>query len=418
MTRKDFEIMAPVGSWESLAAAVQAGADSVYFGLGQLNMRSASSLNFTLADLALITDKCRASGVKTYLTLNAVMFDEDLPAMQEQVDAASRCGVDAVIASDMAVVGYARSRNVPVHASTQLNISNIESVRFFAAFCDVVVLARELSLSQVAGISAEIDREHITGPSGDKVRIEMFCHGALCMAVSGKCYLSLHQHNKSANRGSCLQVCRRGYAVQDFETGEELTLENKYIMSPKDLCTIGFVNKMMDAGVRLFKIEGRARAPEYVKIVTECYHQAIESVLDGSYSGQKVDDWKQRLSTVFNRGFWDGYYLGQKLGEWSHQYGSSATHKKEYIAKCSNYFTKLGVGEFLVETGVLRVGDEILVIGPTTGVIEMQVSEIRIDLESVDAANKGDRFSMPVPVSVRRSDKIYKLVKSIYGQIQ
>jgi putative protease len=384
MNRKDFEIMAPVGSRESLSAALQAGADSVYFGLGQLNMRSASSMNFTIEDLQEIVACCRQAGVRTYLTLNAVMYDQDMPQIQLQLEAASRCGVDAVIASDMSVVMAARSLGLSVHASTQLNISNIGAVRFFAAYCDVMVLARELTLEQVASIHEAIDREQILGPSGREVQIEMFCHGALCMAVSGKCYLSLHEHNRSANRGGCLQVCRRGYEVRDRDTGRELHLENQYIMSPKDLCTLGFLDRMIQAGVRVFKIEGRARAPEYVRVVTECYHQALSAVIEETFTPERVKAWTDRLDTVFNRGFWDGYYLGQKLGEWSDRYGSSATMRKEYVARCTNYFSKLGVAEFLVESGSVREGDLVLITG--------------------------DRFSVSVSEPVRRSDKLYKWV--------
>jgi putative protease len=411
MERKKFEIMAPVGSWESLQAAVQAGANSVYFGIDKLNMRSQSTINFTFEDLGKITEICRASGIKTYITVNSVMYDQDIPVMHEVIDAAKHYQVDAVIASDLAAIMYARSIGVEVHISTQQNVSNFEAVKFFAQYADVVVLARELSLIQVADIAKSIEREQIKGPSGELVRLEMFVHGALCMAISGKCYLSLHEYNKSANRGTCLQLCRRSYIVTDKETGQELAIDNQYIMSPKDLCTIDFFDRMIEAGLTVFKIEGRARPAEYVKTVTECYREALESCLQGSYSMEKVDAWKQRLSTVFNRGFWDGYYLGRKLGEWSTVYGSKATKKKVYIAKGMNYFSNLKVAEFLNEAGTLNVGDEIIITGPTTGVIETKVSEIRVDLNSVDQTNKGERFSIPIEQAIRRSDKLYKVVE-------
>lgn len=411
MERKNFEIMAPVGSWESLQAAVQAGANSVYFGINKLNMRSQSTVNFTFEDLEKITELCRSAGIKTYITVNTVMYDQDLPVMREVIDAAKHYKVDAVIASDLAAILYARSIGVEVHISTQQNVSNIEAVKFFAQYADVVVLARELNMEQVAQISKTIESEKITGPSGKLIRLEMFVHGALCMAISGKCYLSLHEYNKSANKGSCLQLCRRAYSVTDKETGHELEVDNQYIMSPKDLCTIDFFNVLIESGLTVFKIEGRARSAEYVKTVAECYREALESYLDGSYSAKKIDAWKQRLSTVFNRGFWDGYYLGRKLGEWSNVYGSKATKKKVYVGKGMNYFSNLKVAEFLNEASMLKVGDEIIITGPTTGVIETKVTEIRVDLNSVEESNKGERFSIPIEQPIRRSDKLYKMVE-------
>lgn len=411
MERKKFEIMAPVGSWESLQAAVQAGADSVYFGVDKLNMRSQSTVNFTFDDLEKITGICRAAGIKTYITVNSVLYDQDIPVMHDIIDAARHYQVDAVIASDIAAIQYARSKGVEVHISTQLNVSNFEAVKFFASFADVVVLARELSLLQVARISKAIEKENITGPSGNLVRLEMFVHGALCMAVSGKCYLSLHEYNRSANKGSCLQLCRRSYTVKDKETERELEVDNQYIMSPKDLCTIDFFNMLIDGGLTVFKIEGRARSAEYVKTVVECYREALESCLDKTFSPDKITHWKSRLSTVFNRGFWDGYYLGRKLGEWSNAYGSKATKRKVYVGKGMNYFSNMKVAEFLNETGLLKVGDEIIISGPTTGIIETKVAEIRVDMASVPETKKGERFSIPVEHAVRRSDKLYKIVE-------
>lgn len=411
MERKQYEIMAPVGSWESLQAAVQGGADSVYFGIDKLNMRSQSTVNFTFDDLEKITTICREAGIKTYITVNAVLYDQDIPVMHEVINAAKYYQVDAVIASDIAAIQYARNIGVEVHISTQLNVSNFEAVKFFAQFADVIVLARELSLLQVARISKAIEKENIKGPSGKLVRLEMFVHGALCMAISGKCYLSLHEYNRSANRGSCLQLCRRSYLVEDKETGFELEVDNQYIMSPKDLCTIDFFNLMVEAGLTVFKIEGRARSAEYVKTVTQCYREALESCLDNTFSAEKVANWKANLSTVFNRGFWDGYYLGRKLGEWSNVYGSKATKKKVYIGKGMNYFSNLKVAEFLNEAGSLNVGDEIIITGPTTGIIETKVAEIRVDLTSVNITKKGERFSIPVEHAIRRSDKLYKIVE-------
>lgn len=409
MLRTDYEIMAPAGSWESLNAAIQAGADSVYFGVEHLNMRSRSSNNFTLDDLRKIASICAEHGVKSYLTLNTVIYDSDLSDMRAIVDAAKEAGISAIIAADVAVMMYAVSQGVEVHLSTQLNIANVEALRFYAQFADVVVLARELNLTQVAAIHQTIQEENICGRSGKPVRIEMFCHGALCMAVSGKCYLSLHEHNASANRGACMQVCRRGYTVKDRESDIELDIDNKYIMSPKDLKTIHFMNKMMDAGVRVFKIEGRARGPEYVKTVVECYREAIESCIDGTYSDEKIAVWDERLKTVFNRGFWNGYYLGQRLGEWTKNYGSAATKRKVYVGKCTNFFQKIGVAEFLLEASELSVGDEILVTGETTGAYQDVVEEIRVDLKPVEHVGKGTFFSIKTKQLIRRNDKLYKM---------
>lgn len=406
--RNAFELMLPVGSWESLAAALQTGCDAVYFGTGNLNMRSQSSANFSPGDMAQIVAACRKKGVKTYLTLNTVVYDSDMPALYEAANAALRHGVDAVIASDMAAILYARKIGLNVHASTQLNIGNREAVRFFAPYCDVMVLARELTLEQVTGISTFIKENNITGPSGCLVKLEMFCHGALCMAVSGKCYLSLHEYNRSANRGECVQICRRSYSATDEETGRQLAVDNSYIMSPKDLCTIGFIHKMIEAGVQVFKVEGRARGPEYVKIVGKCYNEALEAYCNRTLNESKITGWIESLQTVFNRGFWDGYYLGKSVAGLNDVHGSKATRRKEYIALCSNYFTKLGVGEFQMQSGSLSVGDQILVIGTTTGVQEMTVPEIRVDLKPVEQTVKGDVFSMPLSQLIRRGDKLYK----------
>ena len=400
--------MAPVGSYESLSAALAAGADAVYFGVEGLNMRSRSSANFTLDDLREIVSRCREHGVKTYLTVNTIVYDGEMDKLEGIVSAAAEAGITAVIASDVAVFAACRRHGVDVHISTQCNISNIEAVRFYSAFADVMVLARELSLEQVKAISDAIEAENICGPSGSRVRIEMFCHGALCMAVSGKCYLSLHEMNSSANRGACTQICRRGYGVTDLETGDELTVENKYIMSPKDLKTIHFLDRMIDAGVSVFKIEGRARGPEYVKTAVECYSEAIEAICDGSYGQEKVEQWNERLATIFNRGFWDGYYLGQRLGEWSGKYGSSATRVKQYAAKGVKWFSKLGVGEFLMEGAELCVGDEVIITGPTTGALILKVEDIRVDGKSVEKAVKGDSFSIAVPAKIRPADRLYR----------
>jgi len=412
LKRSDVEIMAPVGSYESLMAAIQGGADSVYFGIEQLNMRSRSSHNFTREDLKEIVRIANENKIKTYLTVNTVIFNEELPLLREIIDVAKEANVTAVIASDQAAINYAYNKGVEVHISTQVNISNIETLKFYSKFADVVVLARELNMQQVSAIHQAIIDEDVRGPRGELIRIEMFSHGALCMATSGKCYISLHQLNTSANRGGCLQPCRRGYTVKEKESGMEMDLENAYIMSPKDLKTIHFLNKMMDAGVRVFKIEGRARSAEYVKTVCECYNEAIHAVIDGTFDEEKIDDWNTRLAEVFNRGFWDGYYLGQKLGEWSHNYGSQASKKKIYIGKGMNYFPKLQVAEFLMETQDLKVGDEILITGPTTGVVQMTVPEMRVDLKPVEETKKGERFSMPLETKIRRSDKLYKLVNA------
>jgi len=404
------EIMAPAGSWESLSAAIHAGADSVYFGIEKLNMRSKSSSNFTIDDLREIVSICKENNVKSYLTVNIIIYDGDLKLMREIIDVAKEAEVSAIIASDVAALMYANSIGVEVHLSTQLNISNVEALRFYAQFADVVVLARELNMDQVAEIYQCIENENILGKSGKPIRIEMFCHGALCMAVSGKCYLSLHAQNVSANRGACTQICRRSYSVKDKETGNELDIENEYIMSPKDLKTISFVDVMLESGVRVFKIEGRARSAEYVKTVVSCYKEAIESSLDSTFSEEKVAAWDIRLSKVFNRGFWDGYYLGQKLGEWSKNYGSGATHTKMYVGKCTNYFGKLGVAEFLLESQYLSVGDEILITGETTGAYEDTVNEIRVELKPVDKVEKGTYFSLKTNELIRRNDKLYKII--------
>lgn len=404
--------MAPVGSRESLAAAIQAGAGSVYFGIEKLNMRAHSASTFTISDLREIAETCNSRGIKTYLTVNTIIYGEDIPLMREIVDAAKAAGISAVIASDVAVMTYCNSIGQEVHLSTQLNISNIEALKFYAQFADVVVLARELNLDQVAEIYRQIEEQHICGPSGEQIRIEMFCHGALCMAISGKCYLSLQNANRSANRGECVQICRRSYRVTDVETGNELEIDNKYIMSPKDLKTVRFIDRMMKSGVRVFKIEGRARGPEYVYTVVKCYREAIQSVLDGTFTEEKKDAWDERLATVFNRGFWDGYYQGQTLGEWNKNYGSAATERKVYCAKGIKYFSKLGVAEFQVEASEFSVGDKLLITGPTTGVIYLDCTEIRYDLKPVDTALKGQRVSILVPEKVRPSDKLFKIVKS------
>ncbi|MBO5602529.1 MAG: U32 family peptidase [Prevotella sp.] len=404
-----YEIMAPVGSRESLAAAIQAGADSVYFGIGQLNMRSHSANKFTIDDLKEIAATCNEKGIKTYLTVNTIIYGEDIPTMHQIVDAAKEAGITAVIASDVAVMTYCGKIGQEVHLSTQLNISNIEALRFYAQFADVVVLARELNMEQVAEIYRQIQEQHICGPSGELIRIEMFCHGALCMAISGKCYLSLNNTGRSANRGECMQICRRGYIVTDRETGTELAIDNKYIMSPKDLKTIRFIDKMMQSGVRVFKIEGRARGPEYVYTVVRCYKEAIAAVLDGTFTEEKKDAWDEQLAKVFNRGFWDGYYQGKTLGEWNEEYGSSATERKVYVGKGMKYFSKLGVAEFAVEACEFKPGDNLLITGPTTGVIYVTPTEIHGDNGPVPIAQKGTRVSIAVPEKVRPSDKLFKL---------
>lgn len=412
MDIQEYEIMAPVGSRESLAAAIQAGAGSIYFGIGQLNMRSHSANHFTIEDLKEIAETCNERGIKTYLTVNTVIYGEDINAMREIIDAAKAANITAVIVSDVAVMVYCRQVGMEVHLSTQLNISNIEALKFYAQFADVAVLARELNMEQVAEIYRQIEEQDIRGPRGELVRIEMFCHGAFCMAISGKCYMSLHDSNRSANRGQCTQICRRSYTVTDNETGNQLEIDNKYIMSPKDLKTIRFIDKMMKAGVRVFKIEGRARGPEYVYEVITCYKEAIQSVLDGTYTEEKKDKWDERLSTVFNRGFWDGYYQGQRLGEWTKNYGNKATEKKVLVGKVMKYFSKLGVAEIAVEASEIEKDQNMLITGPTTGIMKFDASEIRYELKPVEKAEKGWRVSVPVPDKVRPNDKVYKLLKT------
>ena len=408
----DFEIMAPVGSHESLAAAIHAGANSVYFGIGKLNMRSHSANHFTIDDLKEIAETCNAQNIKTYLTVNTVIYGEDITTMHEIIDAAKDANITAVIASDVAVMMYCRQVGVEVHLSTQLNISNIDALKFYAQFADVAVLARELNMDQVKEIHEQIIKQNICGPKGQPIRIEMFCHGAFCMAISGKCYMSLHDANRSANRGECVQICRRSYTVTDNETGNQLEIDNKYIMSPKDLKSVRFIDKMMDAGVRVFKIEGRARGPEYVHTVVTCYREAIQSVLDGTFTEEKKDKWDERLSTVFNRGFWDGYYQGQKMGEWTKEYGNKATEKKVLIGKVMKYFSRLGVAEIAVEANTFAKGDKLLITGNTTGAMFLNAEEIRYDLKPVDVAEQGWRVSIPVPDKVRPKDKLFKLIKS------
>ena len=410
MNLNDFEIMAPVGSRESLAAALKAGAGSVYFGVEQLNMRSHSANHFTIDDLREIAATCEQHGVKSYLTVNTIIYGEDIALMHQIIDAAVEAHISAVIACDIAVMTYCRQRGMEVHLSTQLNISNIEALKFYAQFADVVVLARELNLDQVADIYRQIEEQHICGPSGQQIRIEMFCHGALCMAVSGKCYMSLDNTGRSANRGECMQICRRSYIVTDRETGTELEIDNKYIMSPKDLKTIRFIDRMMKSGVRVFKIEGRARGPEYVLTVVQCYKAAIQSVIDGTFSEAQKDEWDRQLATVFNRGFWDGYYQGQPLGEWNKHYGSCATERKQYVGKGVKYFSKLGVAEFTCEACEFSVGDKMLITGPTTGALYVTVDEIHDDVQSVQTAQKGTRVSIKVPEKVRPSDKLFKII--------
>ena len=408
---QDYEIMAPVGSRESLVAAIQAGADSIYFGVEQLNMRSHSANHFTIDDLCEIAATCTENGMKSYLTVNTIIYDEDTDMMRRIIDAAAEAGISAVIASDVAVMNYCRERGVEVHLSTQLNISNVEALKFYAQFADVVVLARELNMEQVAHIHEEIERQHICGPCGELVRIEMFCHGALCMAVSGKCYMSLMNTGRSANRGACMQLCRRSYTVTDNETGTQLEIDNKYIMSPKDLKTIRFIDRMMRSGVRVFKIEGRARGPEYVYNVVKCYREAIQAVIDGTFTEERKDEWDERLAAVFNRGFWDGYYQGQTLGEWNSNYGSNATERKVYVGRGVKYFSKIGVAEFTCEAAEFSVGDRLLITGPTTGVMYIDVAEIRYELQPVQTAHKGQHISFAVPGKIRPSDKLFKIVK-------
>jgi putative protease len=412
MKISDFEIMSPVGSYESLTAALQGGTDAVYFGIEGLNMRAHSSNNFTVDDLHEIVRICKAGGIKSYLTVNTIIYDSDIEKMKEVIDAAQKADMSAIIASDVAAMMYTRSIGMEVHLSTQLNISSVEALKFYAQFADVVVLARELNLEQVKNIHRQIEAQQIKGPGGEIIRIEMFAHGALCMAVSGKCYLSLHEMQASANRGACNQICRRGYIVKDRETDIELEVDNQYIMSPKDLKTIHFMNLMMDAGVRVFKIEGRARGPEYVRTVTACYREAVEACCEGTFTAEKIADWDERLKRVFNRGFWNGYYLGQRLGEWSRNYGSEATERKMYLGKATKYFNNIHVAEFLMETQSLRTGDKILITGPTTGAVFHTVDEIRVALKPVPEAVKGDCFSIRIEEKIRPSDKIFKLEPS------
>jgi U32 family peptidase len=411
LPHKQLEIMSPVGSYDSLAAAIQGGANSVYFGVGKLNMRSRSSQNFNLDDLRQIATICQKAGVKTYLTLNTIIYDSELEEMRKTVDAAKEAGITAIIASDLSVMTYARSQGVEIHLSTQTNVTNLEAVRFFSQFADVVVTARELTLQQVHEIVQGIKTENICGPSGRQVQIEIFVHGALCMAVSGKCYLSLDNLNSSANRGACLQQCRRTYIVTDKEDGHQLEVDNEYIMSPKDLCTIGFLDKIVDAGVSVFKIEGRGRGPEYVKIVTQCYREAATAVIEGTFTQERVAAWMERLSAVYNRGFWDGYYLGRKMGEWTERYGSMATRRKQYLGLVTNYFSRLKVAEIKMETHKMQLNDQLLITGPTTGALEFELAEIRVDLKKVTGTSKGELCSVPVPGLVRRGDKVFKWVE-------
>ena len=403
--------MAPAGSYESLMAAIQGRADSIYFGIEQLNMRAKAANNFTFDDLEKIAEICNSNNVRSYLTLNTIIYDHDLSLMKRIVDKAKAAGITAVIASDQAVINYASSIGFEVHISTQTNVTNLETIKFFSHFADVMVLARELSLMQVKSITDGIKKEKIIGPSGNLVEIEIFAHGALCMAVSGKCYLSLHTNNSSANRGACVQNCRRTYEVKD-EEGNELLIDNEYIMSPKDLCTIGFIDDIINAGVKVLKIEGRGRAPEYVKTVTECYREAADAYLDGTYSKEKIEEWNKKLATVYNRGFWDGYYLGQELGEWSEGHGSQATTRKKFLGQGVKYFPKINVAEFKIETHSLSVGDNVIITGPTTGVIEMVIKELRVDDKSVEKVEKGINFSTPIDQIIRPSDKLYKVVEA------
>ncbi len=416
LQRKDIELMAPAGSYESLRAAIQANADAVYFGVDKLNMRSRSSQNFTMEDLEKLSGIASENGVRTYLTLNSVIYSNELDTVTEIIRKAKKAGISAIIAADHSVIQMAREEGLEVHLSTQLNISNINSLKFYSEYADVVVLARELELGQIREIAEGIKDQDIRGPSGEPIRIELFIHGALCMAISGKCYLSLHQYNHSANRGECLQACRRSYILTEKETGRELEIDQEYIMSPKDLCTISYLDRILDSGVSVMKIEGRARSPEYVKTVTECYNEAIHSCMEGSFTAEKIKNWETRLASVFNRGFWDGYYLGQELGEWSRGYGSSATKRKILVGKGMNYFSKLGVAEFLLEAGQLETGDDILITGPTTGVLEWKIDEMQVNHRRVERVEKGDHFSIAIPEVIRRSDKLYKIVDA--GEIK
>ena len=408
----NIEIMAPVGSFESLTAAINAGCNSVYFGIEQLNMRARSSINFTVEDLKTISEQCKANNVKTYLTINTILYDHDIRLMKNIVDHAKENGIDAIIAADHAVMAYCKSVEMPLHISTQANVTNVESVEFYSMFADVMVLSRELSLRQVSEITRAIEKKQIKGPSGNLVRLEVFAHGALCMAVSGKCYLSLHSNNSSANRGACIQNCRKSYIVTDKEEGVELEIDNEYIMSAKDLCTIGFLNKIVDAGVSILKIEGRGRSADYVDTTVRCYREAVESISDGTYSIEKIEDWMTRLATVYNRGFWDGYYLGRKMGEWNDSYGSKATEKKIYLGKGVKYFNKIKVGEFKMESHTLNCGDRILITGPNIGAFKTQIEELRVDDGTVDMVKRGDNFSIKIDHVIRPSSKLYKIVES------
>jgi putative protease len=408
--QKKVELMAPAGSFESLQAAIENGADSVYFGIEQLNMRARSSINFTIEDLPEIQSRCKQDGVKTYITLNTIVYDHDLSLIKRICDKAKKAHISAIIASDQAVISYARSIDMEVHISTQLNVTNIETVKFYSHFADVIVLSRELSLRQIRDICTSVEKEQITGPSGNLIQIEVFGHGALCMAVSGKCYLSLHTQNASANRGACMQNCRRKYKVIDIEDGHELEIDNEYIMSPEDLCTIDFLDKLLDAGISVIKIEGRGRSPEYVATVTKCYKQAIDSFGDGSYSNEKVEGWMSELKKVYNRGFWGGYYLGKELGEWTDQSGSKATQKKVYLGKGLHYFPKAKIAHFKIESQKLTIGDKVLITGPTTGVLETTVEEMLVDEVEVKTAVKEDEVTFPLEQKIRPSDKLYKLI--------
>lgn len=404
--------MAPVGSYEALSAAIQAGAGSVYFGIGKLNMRSKSTKNFTLDDLHNIATICNENNVKSYVTINTVVFDEELDEMRQLVDAVKANNISAIIASDQSVIQYAKQIGVEIHMSTQCNITNIEAIKYYSQFADVMVTARELSVNQVKAITRKIEELDIRGPKGNLVRIEVFCHGALCMAVSGKCYLSLDNFNTSANRGACVQTCRRAYTVQDRDKEITLDIENEYIMSPKDLCTLPFLDKLLDAGVKVLKIEGRGRSPEYTKVTVSVYKEAVDAIRNGTFTQEKIEEWTQRLRSVYNRGFWDGYYLGRKIGEWTERYGSQATKIKIFVGTITNFFGKINVAEIRMETQDLNVGDDIMIIGPTTGVYEDKISEIRVDLKSVDASVKGELCSVPTKEVVRRGDKVYKVVDS------
>jgi len=412
MKNRTIEIMAPAGSWQSLQAAIQGRANSVYFGIEQLNMRAKSSINFTLKDLVEIAELCNKKNIKTYITLNTIIYDHDLILMKKIVDTAKQVGITAIIASDQAVISYAASINMEVHISTQANITNIETIQFFSQFAEVVILSRELSLLQIKKITKEIEKRQVKGPSGNLVQIEIFAHGALCMAVSGKCYMSLHTTNSSANRGACIQNCRKTYTVTDKEDGHQFDIDNEYIMSPKDLCTIEFLDQVLDSGINILKIEGRGRSPEYVKTTTQSYREAADAYLEGTYNEEKVKEWIKKLETVYNRGFWNGYYLGQKLGEWTGIHGSKASKKKIYIGKAKNYFTKIQVAEFDLETQYLKEGESILITGKTTGIIETVAGEIRLNDKQVKSVKKGDNFSMKLVRTVRPSDKLYKIVNS------